>query len=106
MTAPGWPCSHGGGPYGPPCLAGLGAEAAADVREDVVDLLADDRHDDDDDDLDQDQDKCVLGHALPLLVVMSLRQLTDPGKHRAGESGEGVEMHDERIGHRSACEHG
>src|SRR5580704_7919188 len=48
-------------------------EAAADVREDVVDLLANNLEDDDDDDGDEDEDEGVLDHALTLLA------LGDPG---------------------------
>jgi hypothetical protein len=48
-------------------------EAAADVREDVVDLLPDDLEDDDDNDGDEDEDEGVLDHALTLLA------LGDPG---------------------------
>ncbi len=48
----------------------LGTEAAADVREDVVDLLANDGKDDDDDDSDENEDERVLNHALAFLVLI------------------------------------
>src|SRR5947209_7407010 len=49
---------------------GLLAQAARDVAEDVLDLVAED----DNDHSDQDEDKGVLYHALPFLTVEQLAQ--------------------------------
>src|SRR5438445_115159 len=51
--------------------AGLLRETVADVREDVVDLMANDLNDDDDHDRDQDEDERILNHALPLLSLVA-----------------------------------
>jgi hypothetical protein len=48
---------------------GLLAQAARDVAEDVLDLVAKDDQDYDNHDCDQDEDKGVLDHTLPFLTV-------------------------------------
>src|SRR5436853_22963 len=48
---------------------GLLAQAARDVAEDVLDLVAEDDQDYDHDHRDQDEDKGVLDHTLPFLTV-------------------------------------
>src|SRR4030081_1869244 len=48
---------------------GLLAQAARDVAEDVLDLVAEDDQDYDNHDSDQDEDKGVLDHTLPFLTV-------------------------------------
>src|SRR5438132_11097079 len=45
------------------------AQAARDVAEDVLDLVAEDDQDYDHDHRDQDEDKGVLDHTLPFLTV-------------------------------------
>jgi len=47
----------------------LGAQAVADVREDVVGLMADDADDNDDDDGDEDQDQAVLDQPLSSFAI-------------------------------------
>jgi hypothetical protein len=47
---------------------GLGAQSAADVGEDVADLVTHDGQDDDHDDGDENQDERVLHHPLTLLA--------------------------------------
>ena len=49
----------------------LRGEAVAHVREDVVDLLADDLQDHDHDDGDKDEDQRVLDHALTAFVIVA-----------------------------------
>src|SRR5438445_8633693 len=51
---------------------GLLAEAARDVAEDVLDLVAEDDKNYDHDHRDQDENKGVLHHALPFLTVEQL----------------------------------
>src|SRR5207302_10795128 len=48
---------------------GILAQAARDVAEDVLDLVAEDDRDYDHDHRDQDEDKGVLDHTLPFLTV-------------------------------------
>src|SRR5467141_2526506 len=48
---------------------GLLAQAARDVAEDVLDLVAEDDQDYDHDHRDQDEDKGVLDHTLPFVTV-------------------------------------
>jgi hypothetical protein len=59
-------------PFFGKCPGGLGAQGAADVREDVVDLVANHGQDDDDNDGDEDEDQGVLDHSLALLLLFEL----------------------------------
>src|SRR6202011_581344 len=53
---------------------GLLAQAARDVAEDVLDLVAEDDQDYDHDHRDQDENKGVLNHALPFLTAEQLTE--------------------------------
>jgi hypothetical protein len=61
---------------------GLLAQAARDVAENVLDLVAEDDQDYDDHDSDQDEDKGVLDHTLPFLTVEQSAKLEiEAGQH-------------------------
>ena len=51
----------------------LGTQTAADVREDVVDLLPDRRNDDDNNNCDEDENQSIFDHALTFLTVFERR---------------------------------
>src|ERR1700730_586527 len=56
------------------CRLYLSSEAAGDVAEHVLHLVAENDQDDDHDHRDQDQDQCIFDHALPLVSGKSTQR--------------------------------
>jgi hypothetical protein len=70
------------------------AEAARDVAEDVLDLVAEDDQDYDHDHRDQDENKGVLNHALPFLTAEQLTETQIKAGQHANSPPFGVDRTD------------